>query len=135
MKDRKKGGSNQGSIGRQSLNQVFQSFFFRIFGAIFSGILLVLAFPGVGNSFLAFVGLVPLMFAVQSVGRKKAAFLGLLTGFSFSLGTLFWLHNLTGKVEGVALKMSALLGYGILAFYYALYFIPVAVTISACVKL
>ena len=105
-----------------------------LLGSLLSGLLLALAFPGVGNSSLAFIGLVPLMFAVQSVSWKKAALLGLLAGFVFFMVSLFWLHNLTGRVEGAALKVSALLGYAVLALYCALYFIPFAVAVSTCVK-
>jgi apolipoprotein N-acyltransferase len=38
--------------------------------------------------------------------------------------SLSWLQNLTGMVEGAGLRISALLGYGVLALYCALYFIP-----------
>ena len=105
-----------------------------LLGSLLSGILLALSFSGDGNSSLAFIGLVPLLFAVQSVSGKKAALLGLLAGFVFFMVSLGWLHNLTGMVEGVGLKASALLGYAVLALYCALYFIPVAVTVSACVR-
>ena len=49
----------------------FQSLALRIGGCLLSGILLALAFPGFENFTLAFIGLVPLMFAVQSVSRKR----------------------------------------------------------------
>ncbi len=103
-------------------------------GSLLSGILLAMSFPGFGNSSLAFIGLMPLMFAVQSASRKKAVWLGLLAGFVFFMLSLGWLHNLTGRVEGVGLKASALLGYAVLALYCALYFIPFAVVVSTCVK-
>ncbi len=105
-----------------------------ILGSILSGILLALSFPGFSNSSLAYIGLVPLMFAAQRVSGKKAALLGLLAGFVFFMISMFWLRNLTGRVEGAALKASALLGYAVLALYCALYFIPAAVTLSVCVR-
>ncbi len=105
-----------------------------ILGSLLSGVLLALSFPGFGNSTLIYVGLVPLMFAVRKASAKKAALLGLLAGFVFFMGTLSWLHNLTSKVEGAGLKASALLGYTVLALYCALYFIPAALTVTACVK-
>jgi len=107
---------------------------FPILGSLSSGILLALAFPGVGNSTLVFIGLVPLMFAVQSVSGKKAALLGLLAGFVFFMISMSWLHNLTGMVAGIGLKASALLGYVVLALYCALYFIPFSVVVSVCAK-
>jgi apolipoprotein N-acyltransferase len=112
----------------------FHSPMLPVFGSILSGVLLAISFPGFGNSSLAFIGLVPLMFAVQSASGKKAALLGLLSGVTFFMVSLFWLHNLTSMVEGVALKASALLGYVVLATYCALYFIPSAITVSVCVK-
>ncbi len=141
-KDRKTNAEKEPPSIHQSNNPPIHSFthpilrspFLPILGSLFSGVLLALSFPGVGNSSLAFIGLVPLMFAVQSASAKKAALLGLLSGFVFFMVSLGWLHNLTGTVAGVALKVSALLGYAVLALYCALYFIPVAVTVSACVK-
>lgn len=113
---------------------IFQSPLLPVLGSILSGVLLALSFPGFNNSFLAYIGLVPLMFAVRQASGKKAAWLGLLAGFVFFLVSLFWLHNLTGRVEGAALKASALLGYAVLALYCALYFIPPVLTVSVCVR-
>ena len=70
--------------------------------------------------------LVPLLLAVQSVSAKRAAWLGVLSGFVFFMISLSWLHNLTGMVEGAGFKISALLGYVVLALYCALYFIPIS---------
>jgi apolipoprotein N-acyltransferase len=127
--------SNRSSwSARKPRHLLFQSIVFPVFGSLLSGILLALSFPGYGNSSLAFIGLVPLMFAVQSASGKKAALLGLLAGFIFFMLSMGWLHNLTGTVAGVALKASALLGYAVLSLYCALYFIPIAITVSICVK-
>jgi apolipoprotein N-acyltransferase len=106
---------------------VFQSMYLRVFGSVFTGVLLALAFPGFGKSTLVYTALVPLLFAVQSVSVKRAAWLGMLSGFVFFVISLSWLHNLTGMVEGAGLRISALLGYGVLALYCALYFIPVSI--------
>ncbi len=116
-------------------NPIFKSPFLPLFGSILSGILLALSFPTYGNSTLIFAALVPLMFAVHAASVKKAAGLGLLSGFVFFIMSLSWLQNLTGMVEGLGLKASALLGYGILALYCALYFIPFAVTVAAGTRL
>ncbi len=113
---------------------IFSSSLLPILGSLLSGVLLALAFPGVGNSTLICIGLVPLMFAVQSASGKKAALLGLLSGFIFFMISMSWLHNLTGMVSGIGLKASALLGYAVLALYCALYFVPFAVVVSVCVK-
>ena len=105
---------------------VFQSLHVRICGSVFTGVLLALSFPGFGNSTLVYVALVPLLFAVQSVSVKRAAGLGMLSGFVFFMISLSWLHHLSGMVEGPALRISARLGYGVLALYCSLYFIPVS---------
>ena len=128
MKDSKSQTFDQGS------HPLFQSAVLPVFGSLCSGVLLALSFPGFGYSSFAYIGLVPLMFAVQSASAKKAAKLGLLAGFIFFTISLFWLHNLTGMVEGGALKASAVLGYAILALYCGLYFIPPAVTVAICIK-
>jgi apolipoprotein N-acyltransferase len=109
-----------------SQHPLFQSVYTRILGAVLTGLLLALAFPGFGHSTVIFIALVPLLFAVQSGSLKRAAWLGLLAGFVFFMISLSWLRNLTSMVEGPGLKASALLGYGTLALYCALYFIPVA---------
>lgn len=103
-------------------------------GSILSGLLLALSFPGFAAPSLAYIGLVPLMLAAKSASAKKAALLGLSAGFVFFMASLFWLRNLTGGVEGTALKASALLGYAVLALYCGLYFIPTSLTVSVCLK-
>ena len=99
----------------------FQSIYMRIGGSVLSGLLLALAFPGAGISLLAFAALIPLMFAVQSVGARRAAWLGLISGFVFYMLSLGWLHNLPGVVDSVGLKICGVLGYVGLALYCALY--------------
>jgi len=105
-----------------------------VMGSLLSGVLLALSFPGVGQTSLAFVGLVPLMYAVQSAPPKRAAWLGLLSGLVFFLISLSWLQTLPAKVDGLGLKASALLGYATLALYCALYFVPMAVVVAAGVQ-
>ncbi len=105
-----------------------------VVASILSGVMLAMSFPGYGHSTVIFAALVPLMYAVQSASVKKAAWLGLLSGFVFFMMSLAWLHNLTGTVESAGLKVSALLGYAVLASYCALYFIPFAIAVALGVK-
>lgn len=109
---------------------IFKSVWLSILGSILSGLFLAMSFPKAGHSTLAFAALVPLMFAVHTASLKKAMGLSLLAGFVFFLVSLSWLSNLIGTVEGVGLKASALLGYGVLALYCALYFVPFGLTIA-----
>ncbi|MDF7798069.1 apolipoprotein N-acyltransferase [Pontiellaceae bacterium B1224] len=105
-----------------------------VIGSILSGVLLALSFPGYGNATLIYVALVPLMLAIQSASVKKAAWLGLLSGFVFFMMSLSWLRHLTGRVEGVGLQLSALLGFAVLALYCALYVIPFSIAVSVGAK-
>jgi apolipoprotein N-acyltransferase len=60
--------------------------------AVGSAILLILAFPNFEFWWLAWIGLVPLLFAVATTSRKRTAFvLGLLWGTIFFYGTCWWL--------------------------------------------
>src|SRR5215468_5065045 len=60
--------------------------------ALWSAISLILAFPNFEFWWLAWIGLVPLLFAVATTSRNRAAFgLGLLWGLIFFYGTCWWL--------------------------------------------
>lgn len=78
--------------------------------SVFSTILLILAFPNFNLSFLAFVGFVPLFFAIRNNPPKKVFWISYFCGFLFYLGTLYWLYYVTG------------LGLIVLCLYLALYF-------------
>ncbi len=118
----------------QFTHPFFQSPVLPVFGSMLSGMLLALGFPGYGNSTLVYAAMVPLLFAVQSASVKKAAWLGLLSGFVFFMMSLSWLQNLTGMVTGAGLKASALLGYAVLSIYCALYFVPFTIAAALGIK-
>ena len=92
-KNRETGVEREPPSIHQSTHPILRSPFLPLLGSLLSGILLALSFSGDGNSSLAFIGLVPLLFAVQSVSGKKAALLGLLAGFVFFMVSLGWLRN------------------------------------------
>ncbi len=57
-----------------------------------SAILLILAFPNYEFWWLAWIGLVPLLFAVSRTSRKRTAFvIGVMWGTIFFYGTCWWL--------------------------------------------
>jgi len=128
--DKKRQAFDKAHPSAKFTHPLFQSVWFHMFGAVLTGLLMALSFPGFGNATLIYAAMVPLMFAVQSASTKKACWLGLLSGFVFFMVSLGWLHNLTGTVEGVLMKLSALVGYAVLALYCALYFIPFSVTVA-----
>ncbi|OGX37410.1 MAG: apolipoprotein N-acyltransferase [Omnitrophica WOR_2 bacterium RIFCSPLOWO2_12_FULL_50_9] len=77
---------------------------------VFSSVLLVLAFPKTEISALAWVGLVPLMTALDGKDNGRAFFLSYLCGVFFFGGVLYWFVHVTA------------LGAVLLVLYLALYF-------------
>jgi apolipoprotein N-acyltransferase len=61
--------------------------------SITSGALLALAFPSVGASLCAWIGLVPLFGAIDGTLPGRAFRMGWLAGATFALGTLYWVVN------------------------------------------
>jgi apolipoprotein N-acyltransferase len=91
-----------------------------LLAAILSGLLLVLAFPRYDQSYLLFVALVPLFWALRGQSRKRGFWLGVVHGLSFYLGLLAWIFHVTyvyGKLP-LPLALGALL---LLALYLSLY--------------
>ncbi|MHB8841916.1 MAG: apolipoprotein N-acyltransferase [Candidatus Aquicultor sp.] len=60
--------------------------------AIVSGLLLALAFPYPSIGSLAWIGLIPLLFALQRTNAKGAALLGFAFGLSFFFIVLYWIQ-------------------------------------------
>jgi apolipoprotein N-acyltransferase len=58
-----------------------------------SGILLALAFPSANLSLCAWVGLVPLLWALMNRPALQAFGLGWVCGFVFAIGALYWVVN------------------------------------------
>jgi apolipoprotein N-acyltransferase len=98
-KDRKQRTENRG-----------QNCLFSVFCFLFSGALLVLAFPPFDLEILAWVALIPLFFAIEGAGPKKAFSLSYLAGAIFFFGTVWWLIHVT------------LPGMILVVLYLALYF-------------
>ena len=81
-----------------------------LFLCIFSALLLTLPFSTPNLWIFAWVGFVPLFFALQNKAKGRAFLLAYLTGTVFWLGTIYWLTYVT------------LAGYILLFLYLALYF-------------
>ncbi len=75
-----------------------------------SALLLIFSFPGFNIWLFAWIGLVPLFFAVENQKPFKAFIISYLTGFLFFLGTIYWLIHVT------------LPGMLVMVVYLALYF-------------
>ena len=84
-----------------------------------SGILLILSFPSFNLFPLGWIGLIPLLIALQSTSNWKSAFLhGYATGVIFFLGLVYWITILY-PFANIFLTTFAWL---LLAAYLALYF-------------
>lgn len=68
---------------------------FQLILTVISAILLVLSFPNFNIEILAWVGLVPLLFAIEGQSPKKTFLLCYLFGVIFFLGTIYWLVHVT----------------------------------------
>jgi len=86
----------------------------------FSSILLILSFPKFNFSFLVWVALVPLFFAIKNSSLRNAFIFGFLTGLFAYLGLLYWIvTTITAAGESLILGVLCLL---LLSACLALYF-------------
>jgi apolipoprotein N-acyltransferase len=88
--------------------------------AVLSGCLLTGAFPKIGFSWLAWVGLTPLFFAIAQQSLSNAFRLGIVAGLSHYLTLMYWLVK-TMQTYG---QLPWYLGVGalfLLCFYLSLY--------------
>ncbi len=91
-----------------------------IFLCLLSVILLVLSFPNYNLWILAWLGFVPLFFALKGKSQGKAFLLSYITGVIFWVGTIYWLIHVT------------LPGLILLVLYLALYFGIFGLFFSIC---
>ncbi|MFC1807433.1 apolipoprotein N-acyltransferase [Candidatus Omnitrophota bacterium] len=78
--------------------------------AITAGLLLGLSFSTFNLSFLVWIGLIPLLFAISNVSPKKAFILSYIAGFVFFFSSMYWLIYVTPA------------GWIVISLYQALYF-------------
>lgn len=73
-------------------------------GAVLSGLLYWLAFPGKadthGHGLLAFIAFVPFWIALQSQSPRRALWLGVTTGATMNLAGFYWLLNMLRTFSG-----------------------------------
>ncbi len=77
--------------------------------SISSGILLIAGFPSFDLYPLAWVALVPLLISLWEKETRVSFILGSLTGFTFFLGTIYWVFNSMFNYGNVPAVLSALL--------------------------
>src|SRR4030042_3793132 len=59
--------------------------------AVLSGLLLFLSFPKFGSGSLAWVALIPLLYALKDTRPAEGFKIGFLTGFVAHVGILYWI--------------------------------------------
>lgn len=91
-----------------------------IFLAVMSAIFLVISFPDFNFEFLAWIGLVPLFFAIEDKKPRQAFLISYLAGVIFFFGAIYWLVHVT------------LPGMVVVVLYLALYFGLFGLVISLC---
>ncbi|MCX7995311.1 MAG: apolipoprotein N-acyltransferase [candidate division WOR-3 bacterium] len=90
----------------------------KIFLVILSALLLSLSFHPLGLNFLAWFGLLPLLYVIHNSSLSKSFFLGWAFGFLFSLFSLFWIVFLQIDVN---IKILMLVGMVLMFLYLGLY--------------
>ena len=95
--------------------------------SVISALLVVASLSPHGTGVLAWVGLVPLLFALESIGGVqsrgsviKILFIGWLWGLIFSVGTTYWVVNSMYYYGGIPLVPGALIML-VLAAYLAIF--------------
>jgi apolipoprotein N-acyltransferase len=89
--------------------------------ALLSGVLLALSFPRFGHPAFAWIALVPLLVALAGRGGSLAAFkLGLVTGVTYFVGTIYWTGTVLQGFGGLPAPL-AYLAMLLLALYLALF--------------
>ncbi len=91
------------------------------FYAIFSAILLKLAFPTFYLEYLGFVALIPLLFAIKNTSSpKEASFYGLLFGIVFFTTMLWWIIPTISRYGDIP-KICSTAILGCLVLYLSIY--------------
>ncbi len=90
--------------------------------ALVAGILNWAIFPKLGLSLLAWVGFVPLFLALhKESSKRKAFFLGLVTGLVFFFGTCHWISKVLRNYGDLS-WLGAILLFLLLALYLSLFY-------------
>ncbi len=86
-----------------------------------SGILLALSFPDFDLEWLAWIALIPFLWSLRGTAPSRAAFLGFVSGFTFFLGTLYWIFNVLTQYGHLPTSIGIFLLI-LLISYLALFF-------------
>ncbi|MFO7807645.1 MAG: apolipoprotein N-acyltransferase, partial [Candidatus Moraniibacteriota bacterium] len=85
-----------------------------------SGVLTALSFPKFDFSFLAWISLIPLFFALLNKSPKQSFLLGLIGGISFNAILIYWIPDVPSHYGNFSVGMSFLI-FLVFVLYLALY--------------
>lgn len=92
-----------------------------IFLAVTSGVLLFLSFPKYGSGWLAWIGLIPLFWAMKGViSIRRGLLLGFITGFICHIGLIYWITYVVVNYGYLPIYLGIILML-LLACYLSLY--------------
>jgi len=95
--------------------------YYQISLPVISGILLILSFPKFGRGWVAWIALVPILYALKNTQHLSKAFsIGFITGFTCHIGILYWITYVVVRYGNLPyyLGISTML---LLAIYLSLY--------------
>jgi len=94
---------------------------FPYFLAVLSGVLIAFSMPGYNINLLAWIELIPLLFAINNKPPKQSFFLGLITGFSVAVLIFDYMILVSVRFIGKT-SIYGVLGFIFLLLYYGLWF-------------
>ncbi len=93
-----------------------------IFLSALSGFVLILAFPKFNLEILAWIAFIPWLWAIKKKSPLQAAYLGLVAGFVFFTGLLYWVYVVLteyGHLPGPVSVFFLIVLTGYLALYFS----------------
>jgi apolipoprotein N-acyltransferase len=84
--------------------------------AAVSGVLLALSFPRYGHPALAWIALAPLLVAITGAPLRRAFFLGLLAGFVYFAGTLYWITRVMAVYGDLPAWLAVVVNVALIAY-------------------
>lgn len=87
---------------------------------VISGALTALSFPKFNLSFLCWISLIPLFFALHDKSAKQSFFLGFLGGIAFNAILIYWIPAVPAHYGNLSIGMSLSI-YAVFVIYLALF--------------
>ncbi|MCK9275048.1 MAG: apolipoprotein N-acyltransferase [Syntrophales bacterium] len=88
--------------------------------SLLSGIILFLSFPKFGQGYLVWISILPLFFAIKEKNLADAFRLGVITGFVFNVGIIYWVIFVTMHYGNLPVYIATAVML-LLALYLSIY--------------